>query len=166
MLVTSTNQGAIDLSVTPPSHPISIKTSNDTSASKPTEIVRTRLAPTLLGQSNTSISFTPSMSANQKVVSAAPAVRPMNPSGQSLVMLHVNKSGEAYLVPANTVVTQANNKVLPVKLSATAPATNGSQSSLGSDDGTMEITAVAPAAVLADSPQSALTLAKMVCILY
>ncbi|XP_067932564.1 cyclic AMP-dependent transcription factor ATF-2-like isoform X2 [Watersipora subatra] len=126
------------------------------STSKPSQVLQTRLAPTSL-LANSLITKTSSTAQNLSSVSSVVQTS----SGQSLVMLHVNKSGEAYLVPAAGVFAQSNNKALPVKLSTT-PASgmaNGSQFVMGADP-TLE-TAVAPAAVLADSPQSSLTLAKM-----
>lgn len=58
-----------------------------------------------------------------KVVPVTNNLRPANPS-QSLVMLHINKSGGAYLVPANQIVTAQAMNVSPVKLTSNNLASN------------------------------------------
>ena len=153
------------------SKPISITDTSVSPSTTPAEVHKTRLAPTLLDHTNTA---TPNIAVPHRITKGTPTSQPTNPNGQSLVMLHVSKSGEAYLVPANRVIAQSdNNKVLPVKLSTTAmsaaptahPAVvNGNISSMIPDnDAIIEQSLVAPPAPsVTNNAQSSLTIAKMV----
>lgn len=142
--------------------PTSTHRATSTHTTKSTNVARSVVTATIAGHTIVSSSFSQSLAASSKLTAT---VRPSQPAGQSLVMLHVNKAGNAYLVPANSLNSQADSTALPVKLSAVPSfrVTNGTAPSFVSgQESALENTVVAPAAVLADNMQSPLTLAKMV----